>query len=500
MINLEFAMRRLGWLGRLGWLVVALACCLAWCPKSVCQKPQSVEWALDDQSMVVGWINPSRAEFESLRLLATNLGMGDESNEPLAEAKSTIESLRAASATRIYLVADFSAIMGQPPLVLITAKDPAAVMKVFQPMVPSQSALEIKAQGSMVMIGPKQRIDRLQGGKRSTPNAKLSEVLVEASSDHGLVVAIPSVPREMLSTVLETNPNKSEGQFAASLVRGLESGRFTLNEKEKRFELKLGFINPETAEYVGKAAGDLIANDAKIPKQLRPTVIESTLTWQVVGIDNLNQLLKSIPWIREARDEAKAMQGMNNLKQVALAFHNFESAYQTFVPQTLTSKDGKKLLSWRVMILPFIEQLELYNQFHLDEPWDSEHNIKLVDRIPKIYESAGAGKGKTTIQTLLTPQSVFGRQGKPVQFRDITDGTSNTIWLVEVDPADSVVWTKPEDYVAETEEAYTRLFANRKQVPFGFVDGSVRRFDSKLTYEVFKQLLSIKGGEVVQLP
>src|SRR5215218_9186216 len=75
---------------------------------------------------------------------------------------------------------------------------------------------------------------------------------------------------------------------------------------------------------------------------------------------------------------------VNNLKQLALAWHNFE-AVNGHLPPNQTDKKGKALLSWRVQILPYIEELPLYQKFKLDEPWDSENNKKLVDQMPKLF-------------------------------------------------------------------------------------------------------------------
>src|SRR5262249_34008276 len=75
--------------------------------------------------------------------------------------------------------------------------------------------------------------------------------------------------------------------------------------------------------------------------------------------------------------EANRKQSQNNLKLIGLAFHNYLSTYGVF-PASASFKKGKKpLLSWRVAILPFIEQEALYKKFKLDEPWDSPHNKKL---------------------------------------------------------------------------------------------------------------------------
>src|SRR4051794_14898536 len=78
---------------------------------------------------------------------------------------------------------------------------------------------------------------------------------------------------------------------------------------------------------------------------------------------------------------AQLTKSQNNLKQIALAFHNYESA-NGFSPADISDKDGKPILSWRVAILPYIEEDALPRQFKLDEPWDSENNKKLIEKMP----------------------------------------------------------------------------------------------------------------------
>jgi hypothetical protein len=74
----------------------------------------------------------------------------------------------------------------------------------------------------------------------------------------------------------------------------------------------------------------------------------------------------------------------NNVKQIALAFHNYESTF-AFFPQDVKDKNGKPLLSWRVQILPYIEEDALWKQFKMDEPWDSDTNKKLIEKMPKVF-------------------------------------------------------------------------------------------------------------------
>ena len=110
---------------------------------------------------------------------------------------------------------------------------------------------------------------------------------------------------------------------------------------------------------------------------------------------------------------------MNNLKQIGLAIHNYAQANKTFPPAYTVDKDGKPLLSWRVLILPYLEGDDLYSEFHLDEPWDSEHNKKLLSRMPAVFrdpDSKLAAQGKTNYLTVRGEKTVFSGE-KPIAFR-----------------------------------------------------------------------------------
>ena len=135
-------------------------------------------------------------------------------------------------------------------------------------------------------------------------------------------------------------------------------------------------------------------------------------------VDVANVGLVLVEAVRKVREAAARTQSSNNLKQIALAMHNYHGTYNRLPPQATYDKNGKPMLSWRVMILPFIEQQNLYNRFHLDEPWDSEHNKKLLARMPKIYASPQDEKTlkehTTHYQGFVGKGALFeGKQGTP---------------------------------------------------------------------------------------
>jgi len=185
-----------------------------------------------------------------------------------------------------------------------------------------------------------------------------------------------------------------------------------------------------------------------------------------------------LPGIGPPRQAAANNLSMNNMKQIALAMHNWNSANkQHFPAPAIYDKQGKPLLSWRVQILPYLDEMALYKEFHLDEPWDSAHNKPLIARMPALYLSPGPGQvatsGKTRYRVPSGPMGMF--PGKGLSLREITDGTSNTIMLVEVAAPGAVEWTKPDDLEVDNKDPLAGLTGNPTgQFLVAFADGSVR--------------------------
>jgi hypothetical protein len=196
---------------------------------------------------------------------------------------------------------------------------------------------------------------------------------------------------------------------------------------------------------------------------------------------------------------AAKLKSSNNLKQMALAFHNYHDTYGTFPPATVYSKDGKTpLYSWRVAILPFLDENKLYKEFKLNEPWDSENNKKLLDRLPKVYAPVtGKPKDKTTThyQVIVGGGAMFDDKKKTRIF-DITDGTSNTIMIVEAE--EPVPWSKPADLTYDPKKEVPKfggLFKEGFNAAFG--DGSTRFIRKDNDEKLLRALITRSGGELV---
>ena len=194
--------------------------------------------------------------------------------------------------------------------------------------------------------------------------------------------------------------------------------------------------------------------------------------------------------------KAKEVQAMNNLKQIGLAMHNYHDTYRKFPAAYSTDDDGKPLLSWRVHILPFLEQAPLYDRFHLDEPWDSEHNKTLIPLMPRVYASPGSKQmpGTTSYLTPRGENTIFpGAEGQ--RMATIRDGTSNTILTVEASDESAVIWTKPDDLELDPMKPTKGLVGLRKGgFLVGLADGSVFKLTERIDAESLKVLLNKDDG------
>jgi RNA polymerase sigma-70 factor (ECF subfamily) len=196
---------------------------------------------------------------------------------------------------------------------------------------------------------------------------------------------------------------------------------------------------------------------------------------------------------------AQKEQLSKSLKQLALAMHDYHDTYKGLPPAAIYSKDGKPLLSWRVALLPFLGEGDLYKEFRLDEPWDSPHNRKLMEKMPKVYAAHGAKvkPGSTFYRVFTGPGTVF-EGAKGARMLDITDGTSNTIMIVEAGQA--VPWTRPDELPYAAGKPLPKLGG---QFQDGFYlalcDGSVRFVRTPINEQTLRALITRNGGEPVDL-
>ena len=211
-----------------------------------------------------------------------------------------------------------------------------------------------------------------------------------------------------------------------------------------------------------------------------------------------------LPAVQQAREAARRAQSINHMKQLLLAMHNYHDVKHHFPAHAIYSDDGKPLLSWRVAILPFIEERALYNRFHLDEPWDSEHNRALIPEMPEVLLDPSSKlvpeQGKTHYVGPVGEGLFFSGTDRGISFRKMVDGTAKTIALLQVDDPHAAVWTQPKDWSYDEKEPLGGLNGSLHPGIFlaGFADGHVTVIPETVNPELFHKLLTV--GDKEQIP
>lgn len=323
--------------------------------------------------------------------------------------------------------------------------------------------------------------------------------------DCGRDLVIP-MPRAGFGPAPEEMPFSKEpttsGKAIASLVLGLVSILLCMNILTGIPAIILGILGlNEINRGYGRVGGKGMAITGLITGILGSVLMPIVLMLMVALL---------LPAVQATRGAAQRAQCTNNEKQILLAFHNFHDTMRRFPASAIRDQQGKPLLSWRVAILPYIEQQSLYDQFHLDEPWDSPHNKALIAQMPNIYLCPSEPpelrtRGLTTYQVIVSPGALFEDRvedrppGFPgdygMRMADVTDGTSNTIALAE--SSQPVPWSKPDDPLANPNGPPS--FGSKHPGGFnaGFADGSVKFIKDSINPQTLQALTTRNGGEVV---
>jgi hypothetical protein len=184
-------------------------------------------------------------------------------------------------------------------------------------------------------------------------------------------------------------------------------------------------------------------------RRLRDWVGNFAVAFAIVGA--LVALL--IPAVMSAREAARRAQCMCNFCGIVLALRQYHDAYDTLPPAYVAGPDGQPMHSWRVLVLPYLDQA-LYDQYKLSEPWNGPNNIKLLERMPRTFACPSRHDGESSPTSLTSyvaitgPNTIFPDRGT-AKFADVTDKLHNTLIVVEVSNLD-IPWTAPQDLELRT--------------------------------------------------
>ena len=240
------------------------------------------------------------------------------------------------------------------------------------------------------------------------------------------------------------------------------------------------------------------------------------LQWFLITVALFVSALLLLPALEQARSSARRLQCKNNLHRFGIALHNYHDDYGVFPPAVTRNESGQPMHSWRVLLLPYVDQIGLFSQYKLDEPWDSPHNRQLADQMPPIYRCPshphhgdGSGRTLTSYVAVVGDESAWMEEGSR-SLEDFGDHAASTVQLTEWAGV-QIPWTEPRDL--SVEEARTPL--GRRLAPndwpghppredyfyeyepswhVAFADGSVKAFGHSIEPDVWASLLRLKTG------
>jgi hypothetical protein len=245
-----------------------------------------------------------------------------------------------------------------------------------------------------------------------------------------------------------------------------------------------------------KMADDAL-NSAKITRDGRTVRLEAS------GKVEVASFVKSVltPVVASSRTTARRAQSTNNLRQLALAMHNYASANGgKFPPAVVVNPNGNIPHSWRIELLPYLGEKELYDRYRMNEPWDSPANRELLNARPAVYAVPGAevNNSNACYFAVTGRETLFPSVGQGSAFTDITDGLSNTIMFVEAKR--EIPWTKPKDIVLEPGGRTPKLGGFEPEsggFNAVFADGAARFVKDSIDPAMLRALFTRAGGEVV---
>jgi prepilin-type processing-associated H-X9-DG protein len=215
-------------------------------------------------------------------------------------------------------------------------------------------------------------------------------------------------------------------------------------------------------------------------------------------------LLFLLPAMQPTRTITSRSECQNNLKQVGLALQNYHDKYGRFPPAVVYDANGKPMHSWRTLILPEIEEGPLFQQYRMDEPWDSPHNKKVTQAQIQCFQcpdDKNVGKFDTSYVALIGPDSVWsGEDG--AKGSEVTDGTAQTMVVIEMKNS-GIHWAEPRDLDLDAlptkfnkRKLGEMLSPHKHGVITVYADGHVEVIPFDATVEDLKAAVSKSQGDM----
>lgn len=475
---------------------------------------------IDEQTVLIAHVDLTRIGVDAFLDWAIEAGRLEvkEMEEPRREWHGWIADLTKAGGKEIYVVVSLADLPMESPLLVVPLGEGADAPSVRRALmrIPLFRLLSFNEFGKSLVSGSSAAMKRLRNGKPSV-RPELSQAFAAAGNTTAQLLLLPTPDtRRVIEELMPALPPQMGGGSTRPLSHGLLWAAAGADLPPK-LSLRLQIQSPDAAQ--AGALNDLLARLMKTAVQqpgaraFLPDVgrLTDIVAFQVEGNrlnisakdKGLNSILLTL--VQSAYQAAQRRAVTDKLKKLAFAMHTYadttvKDRRGARLPAIANfDKEGKPLLSWRVHLLPFLNEENLYRQFHLDEPWDSRHNRKLLAKMPKIFEGPNRklnAEGKTIFLLPVGKDAAFKEGPEGPRFpTDFPDGTSNTIFIVEADDAHAVPWTQPEDLKLDPAHPERGLGGHFRQ---GFLaalaDGSVRFVVKTISKRTLQDAFNPKDG------
>lgn len=394
---------------------------------------------------------------------------------------------------------------------------------------------------NIVLFGPNDRVlkDMVKQSKNAPKHAAIARgVQMASAGKHAMVAAFEAkklfgmIPaggqfpvdgiREANGVVISTKLLDKEAQFDAYLTFASKDaatkGKADMDKLVPLFQVgaKGGFaaVPPQVTKFVDSLKVELQGSDVVVSGKMDTDLKELFAPGMGIGPGGggfpNGKKIGGIDPPLPIQLAAQRQQSSNNLRQIILAIHTFHDTHKGLPNHAIRHpQTGQELLSWRVAILPYLEQNALYRQIKLDERWDSPHNRQFWNRMPATYKLPGKfDLDRTYDQVFHGPASAFPKTNRPpggnpltgdMRMTSITDGLSNTIFVVEASTSGN--WMAPDDIPFVMGDIGLRNRVGNHWTNLTFLaamgDGTVRPMRRTMTQQNLQGLITRAGNEVV---
>ncbi len=291
----------------------------------------------------------------------------------------------------------------------------------------------------------------------------------------------------LVQLAIDSPDGDAAKQLHAGIKLLVQLGQAAFADNREQIAAELG---PEVPPGAIKIVSELVAGVATGVKGDRVSLtVKQPASW-----NQLPGIVKELMASAQATAAVRKRQNMAREAAVAFLIARHETGAQKLIPAAAPAKEGGPPVSWRVRALPHLEHKDLYDEYRLDEPWDSENNLKLLKKMPRFY--GDDPDGRTRFMVFTGEGSLFPTATAALPFNDVKDGESTTILLVEAGPEKAVPWTKPQDLAFDPKDPAAAL-GEVPQEGFTavFLDLHIDTLPAEIDGEELKALITPAGGE-----